>query len=367
MSGGMPGSVQDLMERAAARLPAPVAAYLAMGSGAGITAAEATPAWEALRFAPRVLRSVTDVSLRDADGLLPFGIAPATLQRAVHPDGELATARGAAEAGARMVVSSNTGTPFAAIAETGVTWWLQTYLPPDRPSAEPLLQRAVDAGAAAVVLTADTPVVARKRDAVAARVWGEIDPAYVGAEHAPPPPEVAEGGEGTDRYREKATDLGPHDIGWLAAVTGLPVVVKGVLRADDAQRCIDAGAAAVWVSNHGGRQFDGALPTARALPGVVGAAGHVPVYVDGGLREARHLCGAWALGAEQAFLARPVLAALAVGGAAGVRDLLLGLGADLVEALRLLGATTPAELVGTVADDEPHRGSSPVLDRSNSV
>lgn len=364
MSGGVPGSVEDLMERAAAHLPAPVAAYLAVGSGAGITAAEATPAWDALRFAPRVLRSVTDVELRDADGLLPFGIAPATLQRAVHPDGELATARGAAEAGARMVVSSNTGTPFRAIAETGVTWWLQTYLPPDRPSAEPLLQRAVEAGAAAVVLTADTPVVARKRDAVAARVWGEIDPAFVGAEHPRTPLEVPERGEGTDRYREKATDLGPHDIGWLAAVTGLPVVVKGVLRADDAQRCIDAGAAAVWVSNHGGRQFDGALPTARALPGVVAsAAGQVPVYVDGGLREPRHLCGAWGLGAAQVFLARPVLAALALGGAAGVRDLLLGLAEELVEACRLLGATTPADLAGTVVDSEHHRGDSSGLDR----
>ncbi len=363
MTRGAPGSVEDLIARAAARLPPSVAAYLAAGSGAQVTLAEATPAWEALRFAPRVLRPVTQVHLRDSDGLLPFGIAPVTLQRAVHPDGELATARGAAEAGVPLVVSSNTGTPFAAIAETGVAWSLQTYLPPDRTAIEPLLARAVAAGARAVVLTADTPVVARKYDPVAAGVWDEIDPGWVGAELDPDPtaaPAGVPGAEGTDRFRAKATDLGPHDIGWLAGATGLPVVVKGVLRADDAQRCFDAGAAAVWVSNHGGRQFDGAIPTARALPEVAAAGG--PVHVDGGLRSARHLCAAWALGAERVFLARPVLAALALGGAAGVRDLFLGLEAEVEEACRLLGAARTADLVGTVVD-EHHRCGSPRFDR----
>lgn len=343
------GSIEELIARAAAQLPEPVARYVAAGSGAGVTVAEATAAWEQVRFVPRVLRAVTSVDTHAIDlpgtGTTPvsgIAIAPTTLQRAVHPDGEVATAQGAADAGALVVVSSNTGTPFDAIGATGATWWLQVYLPPDRVSVEPLLARAVAAGASAIVLTADTPFVAAKPDAGAAAVWDLVGPESVGAELrrlGPLAPHDAPSTAGTDRWFPKATDLGPHDIGWLGEATGLPVVVKGVLHPDDARRCREAGAAGVWVSNHGGRQFDGAIATADALP-AVRAAAEGRVYVDGGLRSARHLCAAWAGGADLAFLGRPVLAALALGGRTGVRDLLQGLEAECADQMRLLGATT---------------------------
>lgn len=381
--------IDDLVARAAEQLPPPVARYLAMGAGEEVTLHEASPAWDVVRFAPRILRTVTEVDLTpDLSGLglgadapplhLPFGVAPLTLQRAAHPDGELATARAAAEVGVPFVVSSNTGTRFADIGQTGVHWWLQVYLPPDRLAAEPLLRRAVDAGARAVVLTADTPVVARKHDDVAAAIWDVAEPGWVGAELGEIPERTHANqevgapwrlAEGTDRWREKATDLGPHDIGWLRETTGLPVVVKGVLRADDARRCLDAGAAGVWVSSHGGRQFDGALPTARALTHVVASVPDAPVLVDGGIRSARHAVAALAGGAGVAFLGRPVLAALTVGGAAGVVELFQRLADDLTEAMRLLGTPTRRELPAVV-----ERPLSPLstsgdgrLERSNPV
>ena len=140
-------------------------------------------------------------------------------------------------------------------------WWLQAYLPADRTLAEPMLERAVAAGAEAVVLTVDTPVVGTKYAEGEQVIWDVIDPARLGVNFDP--------GYDDRPGAEKATDLGPHDLGWLAEVSGLPVVVKGVLRADDARRCVQAGAQAVWVSNHGGRQLDRAASTVSALGAVV--------------------------------------------------------------------------------------------------
>ncbi|MFI7061989.1 alpha-hydroxy acid oxidase [Kribbella sp. NPDC050124] len=140
--------------------------------------------------------------------------------------------------------------------------------------------------------------------------------------------------------------MGPDVIGWLADRTGLPVVVKGVLRGDDAKRCADAGAAGVIVSNHGGRQLDGAIPTAQALPEVAEAlAGtSTEVYVDGGIRRGEHILAALALGARAVFVGRPALWALTVGGSAGVTRLLTELGDELEHCLRLVGCPTPADL-----------------------
>src|SRR5699024_7327513 len=163
----MAGRWLDRLEDEAARaLPASVHRYLRQGSGEGVSAAEAVDAWRRVRFLPRAMVDVTQV--RTATTLLgtevtsPIGVAPSTFQRAVHAEGELAMAAATRDAGSLLVVSSNAGTPFAQIGATGVTWWVQAYLPADRSLALPLLHRAVQAGARAVVLTADTPVVATK-------------------------------------------------------------------------------------------------------------------------------------------------------------------------------------------------------------
>lgn len=336
--------VAGLEDRARSTLPAPVFDYVAQGARDGLSAAEAVEAWRRVRLLPRVLRDVTTVDpgvvLLGRRHAVPFGVAPTTLQRAVHPEGERAMARAVAAADGVLVVSSNAGTAFADIGATGVRWWVQCYLPADRTLAEPLLRRAVDAGADAVVLTVDTPVVGTKyaREPGTPVVWETVDPALLrvnfddGYDDAP--------------GAEKALDLGPHDIDRLASTTGLPVVVKGVLRGDDAVRAVDAGAAAVWVSNHGGRQLDRAVATAAALPEVVRALdGRAPVYVDGGVRSGLDVVAALALGADAVLLGRPPVFALTEG-EGGVRRLLGELATQTVEAMRLCGAPDAAALRG---------------------
>lgn len=323
-----------LEERAREQLAPAVLEYLLQGARDSTTSGEAVDAWSAVRFRPRVLHDVTHVdpgvTLLGHRSELPFGVAPTTLQRAVHPEGEVAMARATAEAGGVLVVSSNAGTSFDRIGGTGVHWWLQAYLPADRTLAEPLLEAAVAGGARAVVLTVDTPVVGTKYASPDVPVvWETIDPDLLRVNFAP--------GYDDQPGAEKALDLGPHDIAWLAARTGLPVVVKGVLRPEDAARSVQAGAAAVWVSNHGGRQLDRAASTASCLAEVVGAVGgRAQVYVDGGIRTGLDVLAALALGADAVFLGRLPLLAL-VEGAAGVSALHRELLEQTVDALRLAG------------------------------
>ena len=333
----------DRVEQAAREaLPEEVFTYFAQGAAAGVSAAEATSSWSAFRFVPRVLRDVTVVDTRTTllgtELRSPFAVAPTTLQRAAHPDAEAAMARAARDAGSLMVVSSNAGTGFDAIAATGVAWWLQMYVTADRTLTEPVVDAAVAAGARAVVVTADTPVVARKHSA-GASVWDAIDPAWLRVNFPEAP-------RGTGAAAEKATDLGPQDVDWLAKRFGVPVVVKGVLHPADARRCVDAGAAAVWVSNHGGRQLDRAVATAQALGPVADEVGaDAEVYVDGGVRRGADGLVAAALGARGVFLGRPPLFALADAGAEGVARLLEELTEELVESLRLVGVPRLSEAV----------------------
>ncbi|MEN8704709.1 4-hydroxymandelate oxidase [Nocardioides marinisabuli] len=351
---GDPGGswLAGLPARAAGSMSTPLREYVEHGSGASVTAGEATQAWGRLRLHPHVLRDVTDVdpsvALLGRTSRAPFGVAPTSLQKAVHPDGEVATARATAAAGAVMVVSSNAGSTFADIAATGVTWWLQVYLPSDRTLAGPLLDRAVEAGAAAVVLTVDTPVVATWHP-TQALIWDVADPAWTRVNFGP--------GHDDQPGSEKALDLGPHDIDWLRDRTGLPVVVKGVLRGDDARRCVQAGAAAVWVSTHGGRQLDRSVSTADALPDVRAAVGEeAEVYVDGGVRSGLDVLTALAAGADAVFVGRPVLHAL-VDGEAGVARWHAALLDETVEAMRLAGCRTPAdtrELLPDTRQERPH-------------
>lgn len=336
-----------LEERAGQRLPAAVADYVAQGARDGLTTAAAPSSWTRWALHPRVLRDVCEVDVSTtvlgAPFALPFGVAPTTLQRAVHPEGELAMARAVASHDGLLVVSSNAGTPFAQVGATGVRWWVQCYLPADRTLAVPLLRRAVEAGAEAVVLTVDTPVVGTKypRDADTPLVWDVVDPGLLRVNFDP--------GYDDAPGSDKALDLGPPDVEWLATTTGLPVVVKGVLRPDDAVRVADAGAAAVWVSNHGGRQLDRAAATADVLPAVATALrGRLPVLVDGGVRTGADVLTALALGADHVLLGRPPLWAL-VDGEPGVRRCLADLRDETVEAMRLAGAPTVLDTRGLVA------------------
>lgn len=340
-----PGStwLASLEEHARAVLPSEVYRYYRQGARGGATAEAALGSWSQVRVAPRIFTDVRAVDLSTDflgwSAAAPFGVAPTTLQRAADPGGEVATASACRDAGVPMVVSSNATATFAEIGATGVSWWVQAYLPADRSLAGPMLAAAVAAGARAVVLTVDTPVVATKYDDGA--IWSSTPPAWVRVNL------------GSAADAPKARDLGPADVSWLRETTGLPVVVKGVLRPEAAAAAIVAGASAVWVSNHGGRQLDSAPATAEVLAEVVAqVAGAVPVYVDGGIRSGLDVLAALALGADATFLGRPPLYALATDGAAGVRRLFEDLGAEVGEALALAGCARPGAAKGLV-----HRSS----------
>jgi len=343
------GWLEDLEREAARVLPPWVHAYAAGGAGDELSVAEAPAAWDRVRLRPRVLVDVSGVStaatILGTPVATPVLVGPTALHRAVHPDGEAATAAGAAAAGSLLCLSSRSGTPVEEVAAAGGPWWMQVYVLRDRGATRAYVQRAAAAGAGALVLTGDTPVVGRKDADRIAR-----------AETVPPGWTTANlpAGSSTGDSIYQASDLGPDTIGWLREVSGLPVVVKGVLRADDAARCVAAGAAAVVVSNHGGRQLDGAVDSAVALPEVAAALAGTgaEVYVDGGLRRGSHVLRALAMGAHAVLIGRPVLWGLATGGAGGVRDVLEGLTRELVHAMQLAGAPTLA----AVTSDLVHPG-----------
>lgn len=342
----------ELLERVSRSLPPHALRYFQAGARDEVTLAAASAAWRDIRFAPRVLRDVrtpsTATTLLGCSVSAPIGIAPTSLQRLAHPDGELAMARGAAAADALMVVSSNAGATFEDIAATGVSWWLQAYLTADRELIAPTLNRAAAAGARAVVLTVDTPMPGPKYELADDSAFGDLSLSY-GVNH----PDVVRGlTPGSDHAR----DLGPGDVAWLTEVTGLPVVVKGVLRADDARRCVDAGAAAVWVSNHGGRQLDRSVATAHALGSVVHAVGtSAEIYVDGGVTQGLDVLAALASGAQAVFCGRLPLFALCDGGADGVSGALLALRDELVSAMALAGCPSLADTPGIIAPPAPNR------------
>lgn len=330
-------------------LPPAVFRYLAEGARDEITLGEATEAWRSYRLAPRVLRDVravdASVELLGVRHPLPFGISPMTLQKAADPDGEVAMARAAAAKGIPLVVSSNSGSTFADIGATGACWWLQVYVAQERAESVPLLRQAVEGGASAVVLTVDTPTLGTRYPAPGVpKVWEVAEPGWLGANAS-----TTTGLDPADRG--KAMDLGPADLAWLREVTGLPLVVKGVLRPDDACHALSSGADAVWISNHGGRQLDQAVATAHVVRAVRAAVGdEAQVYVDGGVRSGLHALVALALGATGVFVGRPLFYALAAGGEDGVVRALDELGEELVEALRLTGSARLADTPGLVVE-----------------
>jgi 4-hydroxymandelate oxidase len=321
-------ALDALHERARAILPDSVLAYYDSGSGDGITVGEAAAAWDAWRLRPRVLRDVSTASatttVMGTTLAAPVLVAPSAAHRLAHPDGESATAAGTGAAGSLLVLSTRSTTRMGTVAGVGAPWWMQVYVLADRGVSDEIAAQAAAHGAGALVLTGDTPVLAHKpRGPVPDLPDERLLP-------------VLE--ERPDDVLRQAPDVTVDDIGRLREISGLPVLVKGVLGPQDAQACIDAGAAGVVVSNHGGRQLDGAVPSSWALPDVAQAvSGRGLVLVDGGVRTARHVLVALAMGAHAVLVGRPVLWALAVGGADGVAGLLRRLADDLAVQLALAG------------------------------
>jgi 4-hydroxymandelate oxidase len=340
----------ELHRRARKLLPRNVYDYYAGGAGRERTLRANEKAWRQVWLAPRVLRAVSAVDtatrLLGTEFATPLCVAPTGFHGLAHRDGELATAAGAARAGALFVLSSRSSRRIEevgdVVAAAGGHWWFQVYVMRDRNLTAGLVRRAAAAGASALVLTADTPVVGRKRRDSRDSADGVVsDEDFL----------INLGPLADFDAAAQAADLTFEDIGWVSEAAGgrLPVVVKGVLRGDDASACRLHGAAAVLVSNHGGRQLDGALPSAVALPQVV--AGLRPgreceVYADGGIRTGEDALAALALGARAVFLGRPVLWALTYGGEDGVRSLLDALTDDLAHVMALAGAASVADTAG---------------------
>jgi 4-hydroxymandelate oxidase len=330
--------VAELEAEASAVLPEHVLGYFRGPTGAYGIPTEAER-WSQVRFRPHVLRDTSRLTLATTvlgtDVASPVLVAPMAQQRAADPEGEVATARAVRRRGTLLGVSTNTGVRFADVAAVGAPWWFQVYVMDDRPVTADLVQRAAAEGASALVLTVDTPGVDPRRPELEPRSW----PERYGMQANLP-------GGATGPHNVRGTrSLSLDDIGWLADLTGLPVVVKGVLRADDAVTCVESGAAGVVVSTHGGRCLTQSITSADALPEVAAAVGdRAEVYVDSGLRTPEHVAAALCLGARAVFLGRPVLWALATGGADRVEQLLAGFDTQLERVLRSLGAGSLADL-----------------------
>ena len=310
--------------------------YFAGGSGDEHTLRANVDAFRRIRLRPRVLDSDDPVSaattVLGAPVELPVLVAPTAYHGLAHPDGECATAAGAGAAGTVMVVSLNSNRTLedVAAAATGPLW-LQLYLTREHAADAEIVRRAEDAGYAALVLTVDRPIYgAREKD---------VRNGFRLPEHL----RAANFGGTRDLRSKSWTSWAALD--WLVEATSLPVLVKGVLAGADAELAIEHGAAAVMVSNHGGRQLDGALAALEALPAVVAAVdGRCEVLCDGGVRRGADVLKALALGARAVLVGRPAVWGLAVDGAAGVAAVLGMLRAEVERDLALCGRCRVADI-----------------------
>lgn len=344
------GDLTALEVRARERLRPEVYDYYAGGADAETTVADNRSAWGEIRLRPRVMVDVSRVD-RSIELLgvrlpSPIGLAPTAFHRLAHPDGERATARGAE--GRLLVASSLSTTAIEEIvAEASGPVWLQLYVFRDRGLSEALVRRAEDAGCVGLCLTVDVPVAGNRERDVRNHfaLPDDVEVANFGGRLQASLP--AGLGSGLTHYIASQFDpsLDWRAIEWLRGVTRLPIIVKGIQHPDDGRLAVEAGVSGIVVSNHGGRQLDGADATARILPDVIAAVeGRVPVLVDGGLRHGADVARALALGACAVLLGRPVLWGLAVGGASGVAGVLGALDEEFDRTMGLLGARTVREL-----------------------
>ncbi len=316
--------------------------YFAGGAGDEITLRDNMASWSRLALHPRVL---VDVSRRDSSVELlgrrrphPFVVAPMAYQRHAHADGELGTAGAAADTDAVYVLSSQTTTSPADVAAAvpDVDRWFQLYVFKDRQISRDLVTAARETGYEALVVTVDFPIGG----------WRERDRrSGFTVEH---PVALNPGGRAlttAELFALHDPTVTWDDIGQLADEAGIPLLLKGILRADDAERAVDAGAAGIVVSNHGGRQLDTTLSGVDALVPVVDAVqGRLDVLVDGGIRRGWDAAKALALGADAVMVGRAVLAGLARGGRTGAADVLTQLVAELDTSLALLGCPNARDL-----------------------
>ena len=340
-------TLSDFRRAARRRLTTMAWDYFRSGADAQATLRANRRAFSRWEIWPRVL---VDVAARDLSTTvlgarlsMPVLVAPTAYQKLAHPDGEPATARAAAAAGTLMCVATlaTTSLEEVAAAVDGPRWF-QLYVHRDRGLTRALVERAHAAGYGALVVTCDTPLLGRRL--ADARNGFRLPPPLTMANLVDTALASA-GGDGSalEHYFAARHDASFcwRDLDWLRSLSPLPLVLKGILRADDAARAAAAGCAAVIVSNHGARQLDGAPASLDALPEVAAATGdRLEVLFDGGIRWGTDVLKALALGARAVLLGRPILWGLAVGGEAGVRRVLEIVRDELSRAMALSGCAS---------------------------
>ena len=342
-----PLNVHDYERLAEERLEPGVFGYIAGGAGDEHTLRANVDAFRRVALRPRMLVDVSAVSTRATvlghDVSMPLLVAPTAYQRLMHPDGEAATARAAAAAGTVFCQSSLSSLRPAALAAAApdAMRWFQLYWSFDRAFVADLVAEAEDSGATALVFTVDVPFAGRRERDL--RLAFSL-PAELPLPNLSPLLErPADPGAGLGPIHDES--LTWRDLEWLTSRTRLPLVVKGVLTAEDAILACDHGAAAVVVSNHGGRQLDGVPATLDALPEVVDAVGdRCEILLDGGIRRGADVLIALALGARAVLAGRAVLYGLAADGEAGATHVLRLLRDEIELGLALLGCPTPAHV-----------------------
>lgn len=358
-----PMTYEQLEEQARQRLSPEAFGYVAGGAGGEETMRANRAAFERWQIVPRMLRNVGQRDLRvqvlGASMPAPVMLAPIGVQSIVHPEAEVAVVRAAASIGVPFILSTASSKTMEEVAQAAdavgkTPRWYQLYWGRDPELTASFLSRAEKAGYSAIVVTLDTPILSwRERDISLAYLpflLGEgianylSDPVFRASLPQPPEenPQAA-----VMRFVQVFSNptLTWDDLKFLREHTSLPLLLKGILHPDDARHALDAGATGIIVSNHGGRQVDGAIPALDALPGVVAAVrGRVPVLFDSGIRRGADVFRAVALGAQAVLLGRPYMWGLTLGGEAGVRDVALNTLADLDLTLALSGYTSCAQL-----------------------
>ena len=326
---------------ARAKMPPASWAFCAAGADDEIIANENIAAWRALRLRPRVLNDIGNVDLRTtllgAPVSSPIMVAPTGRHKLFHREGERATARGAAMANAGYVVASNANVTVEDIAaeRKSAPQWFQLYYWPNQAEVAALINRLATAGFSALVLTVDAPVPGWSPRAAREQHEPSPDIRNINMPGAP----MARTFYHPDFAGKVLYPATWRELEWLVKRAPMPVMVKGVLRSDDAARAADCGARAIIVSNHGGRHLDTTVTTAAVIAEIAAAvANKAEVYVDGGIRRGTDIIKALALGARAVLIGRPVIWGLAVNGAEGVRDVLDYFRTELVRAMQLCGA-----------------------------
>lgn len=343
-------TVRDF-ERAARRaLTKQAYDYYRSGADGERTLRENVRAFDRWTFHPHVLADVAerDLSIELLGDRLPcpIGVAPTAYHKLATPDGEAATARACAATGTLLVVSTLGTTTLEGVAEAAPgPKWFQLYVHKDRGFTRSLVERARAAGYRALALTADTPLLGRRLRDVRNRF--ALPPGLTMANLPSEPGPDGQPASALQSYVAARHDasLTWKDVAWLRSIAPMPLVLKGVMRGDDAARAVSEGVDAVWVSNHGARQLDGVAATIDVLPEVVSAVGgRVPVLLDGGVRWGTDVLKALALGARAVMLGRPLLWGLAAGGEQGAARLLGLLREELSTAMALAGCRTIADI-----------------------